>query len=131
MASNTALIATITDLCKKLDADVAELGDLKSMSNKKLSAIAKDLRAKVSDAETTTPADAIGNDNEGGEPAASEPEPEPEPEVKHDGPVVAEGKHLTVTGNRTLNPGDPISPKDLAGGKDAFNTLKEKGFIVG
>jgi hypothetical protein len=119
------------DLQKEIEVLAAELGITletpdKKPTNKELSALLSDLKAKKRDGELTTGADAEV------EPAPepevkSEPAPESEPEVKK-GPVVAEGKSLT-TRKGILVEGDKVLPEYLAGGEKTFNILKEKGYI--
>ena len=111
MPSNNTFKKEIAELAKQLGLMINTDG----LSNNKLAALVKDLRAKKKDAETETQADTAA----------------PAPAVaksdisrKKDGYYLCKGKAIT-TRRGILSNGDEIKAEDIAGGKEALDHFVE------
>ena len=117
MPSNKELVASATELAAALGIEI----DTDGMNNKDLSALVVDLRAKHTDAQTHTQADAA-------------PAPEvaaPAPEVAADTYVIAGGRAITSRkGILSGDAPDEVKPEYLAGGQKAFDKFVKSGHIV-
>lgn len=110
MATKQQLLDTINANAAILGIEVEVNND---MTHDELSALSKDITAKLKDAENETAAD------------KAEEVVEAEEVTHRVGPKV-----LVCKDKRMLEPGQPITPKDLVGGKDKFDYLVSKGLIV-
>jgi len=143
MAKNETLRTEAYELAGKLKLDI---GDIAEHTNAQLTELVKDLRAKVSDAETNTAADGAASteggdnqadkgDDQGGDDQADKAETETKAPAKPTkkvakGPHVCEGKSVTTL-RGILGEGESISASDLSGGDDAYKLLRKKGYIEG
>lgn len=126
MPSNNELIKEAEELAGKLETPV-ETADL---NNDQLVALVKDLRAKVTDAETQTQAD---NDqatkNAQAKKAARTSGKQPKP--KKPPFYVAPGKSLTSKkGILSGDTSDEVKAEYLSGGKKALDAFVESGHVL-
>lgn len=111
MPSNNEFKKEITKLAKELDLVIVTDG----LSNNKLAALIKDLRAKKKDAETETQADTAVSASAAAESDSSR---------KKDGYYLCKGKAIT-TRRGILSNGDEIKAEDISGGKEALDHFVE------
>lgn len=129
MPSNNELAAEAVELAAKLETTVETDG----LDNKELVALVKDLRAKVTDAETSTQADDQGEDEatkaaqakKAARVAGKSPKPKRPPFY------VAPGKSLTSRkGILSGDTADEVKPEYLNGGKKALDAFVESGHVL-
>lgn len=109
MPSNNSFKKEIAELAKHLGLMI----NTDDLSNNKLAALVKDLRAKKKDAETETQSDT----------AAPVPVEE-DNSRKKDGYYLCKGKAIT-TRRGILSNGDEIKAEDITGGKEALDGFVE------
>lgn len=120
MPSNADLIKEANGLAEQLDTTV----DTAGLTNDKLVALVKDLRAKVTDAQTVTQADQ--GDQPPAKPAKGKTAPKKKPPF-----YVAPGKSLTSRkGILSGDTEDEVKAEYLGGGKQALDAFVKSGHVL-
>lgn len=126
MPSNAELIKEADELAAKLETTV----ETKDLSNDKLVDLVKDLRAKVTDAETQTQAD----NDKATEEAKAKKAARMENKVKKEKKppfYVAPGKALTSKkGILSGDTSDEVKAEYLPGGKEALDAFVKSGHVL-
>lgn len=126
MPSNAELIKEAEELAAKLDTTV----ETKDLNNDKLADLVKDLRAKVTDAETQTQADQDEATKAAQAKKAARMENK-RPKEKKPPYYVAPGKSLTSKkGILSGDTSDEVKAEYLGGGKDALAAFVKSGHVL-